>query len=216
MLIDHFPLLGLRLCTPRLELRPPSGDELAALAELATGEIHDPGAMPFAQPWTDQPPAARARSVVQYHWRCRGESTPQYWRLLFAVFRDGTVVGQQDLLAREFAVTGEVVTGSWLGRKYQGQGIGTEMRAAVLQLAFAGLGAVEATSAAYAFNNASLAVSRKLGYEPDGVERHVVRGGLALHHRLRLTRENWQRHRSVPVTVEGLAPCLPELGVGDG
>lgn len=32
MLIDHWPLLGLRLTTPHLELRLPGEDELAALA----------------------------------------------------------------------------------------------------------------------------------------------------------------------------------------
>ena len=34
-----------------------------------------------------------------------------------------------------------VGTGSWLGRPYQGRGIGKEMRGAVLALAFDGLGA---------------------------------------------------------------------------
>ena len=32
MLIDHWPLLGLRLITPRLELRLPSDAELSELA----------------------------------------------------------------------------------------------------------------------------------------------------------------------------------------
>jgi hypothetical protein len=34
MLIDHWPLLGLRLITPRLELRLPAGEELGDLAGL--------------------------------------------------------------------------------------------------------------------------------------------------------------------------------------
>jgi RimJ/RimL family protein N-acetyltransferase len=41
---------------------------------------------------------------------------------------------------RDFAVLREVHTGSWLGQRYQGQGLGTEMRSAVLHLGFAGLG----------------------------------------------------------------------------
>ena len=105
MLIDHYPLLGMRLRTPRLELRLPSCEELADLADLAAKGIHDPEVMPFAVPWTDQSPAERARSVINYNWLRRGNSTPQDWVLLFTVFIAGTVVGQQDIGARNFAVT---------------------------------------------------------------------------------------------------------------
>jgi RimJ/RimL family protein N-acetyltransferase len=42
------------------------------------------------------------------------------------------------------------------------------MRAAALHLAFAGLGAREATSEAFADNRASNRVSQTLGYEPNG------------------------------------------------
>ena len=70
----------------------------------------------------------------------------------------------------------EVSTGSWLGQRYQGQGLGTEMRAAVLHLAFTGLGAEFATSNTFTDNAASLGVSRKLGYLPDGIQRQVIRG----------------------------------------
>jgi RimJ/RimL family protein N-acetyltransferase len=212
MLIDHYPLLGLRLSTPRLELRLPAPEELSALADLAAEGIHDPAVMPFAEPWTDQPPADVARSVVQHHWLRLGSSRPEDWKLLLTVFQDGTVVGIQEIGARNFAVTREVATGSWLGRRYHGQGIGTEMRAAVLHLAFAELGAQHATSGAYEHNTASLGVSRKLGYQPDGVERDVVRGVVSVRHRLRLTRADWERHRGVPVTVAGLPPCRPLLG----
>ncbi|HKT06213.1 MAG TPA: GNAT family protein [Rugosimonospora sp.] len=213
MLVDHFPLVGLRLLTPRLELRLPSAEELAELADLAAGGIHDPDASPFLVRWTDAPPAEAARSVVQYFWRQLGAWTPQDWSLNLSVFLDGVVVGQQGIEARDLAVTRQVSTGSWLGRRYQGKGIGTEMRAAVLDLAFTGLGADEALSGAMAHNVASLRVSRKLGYEPDGHQRHALGGELALEYRLCLTREAWERHRTVPVEIEGLASCLPLLGV---
>jgi len=123
------------------------------------------------------------------------------------------VVGQQNLAARDLGITRQVRTSSWLGRRYQGQGIGTEMRAAVLHLAFAGLGADEALSGALEHNLPSLAVSRKLGYQPDGHQRHTLDGRMVVEHRLCLTRSTWQRHRSVPVNIDGLAPCLPLLGV---
>ena len=215
MLIDYFPALGLRLKTPRLELRLPTEAELAELAALAARGVHDPGTMPFCVPWTDLPPDELARSVLQFHWRCRGSQTPGDWSLPFAVFLDGVVVGQQDVNARNFAALREVSTGSWLGLRHQGQGIGTEMRAAVLHLAFAGLDAVEATSGAFAHNAASLAVSRRLGYLPDGVDRRVVRDEVTLNCRLRLTRQRWEQHRTVEVTIEGLAACRRQLDAAD-
>ena len=67
-------------------------------------------------------------------------------------------------------------TGSWLGLRHQGRGIGTEMRAAVLLFAFDHLGATRARSAAFVDNPASLRVSEKLGYRPDGTETIVRRG----------------------------------------
>ncbi|HSA53449.1 MAG TPA: GNAT family protein [Yinghuangia sp.] len=87
------------------------------------------------------------------------------------------------------------------------------MRAAVLHLAFAGLGAQHAVSAAYDDNAASLGVSRKLGYRDDGIERHAVRGKPAVLRRLRLTAEQWQRHQLVPVKWAGLPGCLPWFGL---
>jgi RimJ/RimL family protein N-acetyltransferase len=58
---------------------------------------------------------------------------------------------------------GSIGTFSWLGPGYRGRGIGTEMRAAALHLAFAGLAAREATSEAFADNSASNRVSQALG-----------------------------------------------------
>ncbi|MFG2087089.1 MULTISPECIES: GNAT family N-acetyltransferase [unclassified Spirillospora] len=213
MLADHFPLLNLRLSTPRLELRLPSPEELSALAELAAEGIHVPEEMPFLTPWTDQPPAEVARNVIQHHWQNLGAWKPGEWTLDLCVLHAGAVVGMQSIGASELAITREVATGSWLGQRHQGQGIGTEMRAAVLHLAFDGLDAEEATSVAFVTNHASHAVSRKLGYRPDGVDRRVVRGALVPDGRLRLSRADWDRHRTVPVTIEGLPPCLPLLGL---
>jgi hypothetical protein len=49
------PLFGLRLRTPRLELRLPTDDELVELRELAHAGVHPPDEMPFAVAWTDAP-----------------------------------------------------------------------------------------------------------------------------------------------------------------
>lgn len=213
---DWWPLAGLRLLTPSLELRLGTPSDLDTLAALASGGVHEPGVQPFAFPWTDAPPAQRARSTLQFQWRQWGAWTPENWTLDLVVLHEGTVVGTQGMSARDFAVLREVSTGSWLGLADQGKGIGTQMRAAVLDLAFEGLGAQYATSGAFADNYASLAVSRKLGYADDGIERHVSRGKAVISQRLRLDRETWQRTRSVPVTIHGLEPCLPIFGLGSG
>ncbi|MBO0769994.1 MAG: GNAT family N-acetyltransferase [Actinobacteria bacterium] len=209
----HWPLAGLRLRTPRLELRWPSLRDLDELAALAAEGVHDPAIQPFAVAWTDAPPAERARSTLQFHWAKWASWQPADWSLNLVTVVDGVIAGTQAMEARDFAVIREVTTGSWLGLGHQGHGIGTEMRAAVLHLAFEGLGAEYAVSAAHADNAASLAVSRKLGYAADGIERYPVRGRAVQGVRLRLDRAAWQGHRSVPVEITGLEPCLPSFGL---
>jgi RimJ/RimL family protein N-acetyltransferase len=109
-----------------------------------------------------------------------------------------------------------VESGSWLGRAHPGKGIGTEMRAAALHLAFTGHGALIARSGAFDDNRRSLGVSRALGYEDDG-DAEYLRGDPGMAGRilrLKLTRERWEQHRpDLDVTVEHLEPCLPLLGV---
>ncbi len=213
MLVEHFPVLGLRLRTPRLELRVPDDADLAALVDVALRGVHPPEVMPFLHPWTDREPELLARGLLQHQWRMLAEWSADAWVLNLCVVHEGTVVGMQALHARRFAVRREVGSASWLGEAHQGRGIGTEMRAAVLHLAFACLGAEEAVSGAFEGNTASLAVSRKLGYRPDGVDRHVVRGAPTVEQRMRLSRAEWERHRKVDVVVEGLAPALSLFGV---
>jgi len=208
----YWPLAGLRLRTRgrsgQLELRLPDAADLAALAALAEAGLHDPDVQPFSVPWTDVEPAARARSVLQFHWACLGSWTPEKWDLNLAVVRDGTVVGSQGVGGEDFAILREVGTGSWLGRQYQGQGIGMAMRAAALALAFDGLGAEFALSAAFTDNPASLAVSRALGYRDDGMKRQVIRGRPAELRRLRLDRAAWLARRE---DSDGRASTRPPL-----
>lgn len=206
----YWPLDGLRLTTPRLELRLPDQTELRVMADLAAGGIHPPESMPFTVNWTDLDPVARGRSVLQHHWRRLGDWTPQRWELNLSVFVDGVPVGLQSLSATDFAARREVETGSWLGLAHQGRGIGTEMRAAVLHLAFLGLDALDATSGAFHDNPASLRVSEKLGYRPDGISRLTRRGVVGESLRLRLPRTAWCPQ--VPVTVHGLDRCRDMFG----
>lgn len=215
MLIDIWPIAGLRLTTPLVELRHMTDEDLAALGDLAAAGIHDPATQPFGAEWTDQPLSQIPLGVVQFHWQSRARLKPDNWSIECGVFIDGRLAGTQGVGAKHFRVLREVHTGSWLGKEFQGRGIGTHMRAAVLELAFTGLDAEHATSAAFTDNDASNAVSAKLGYRFDGTDRMVIRGKSATLHRLRLTRSEWEAHRTIPIQIEGLEACLPLLGAVD-
>jgi RimJ/RimL family protein N-acetyltransferase len=152
--------------------------------------------------------------VLQYHWRHWGSWTPSDWSLDLVADVGGVIVGSQMLSGREFAVRREVATGSWLGQEYQGQGIGTVMRAAILCLAFDGLGADSATAGAAEDNAASARVSGKLGYAADGVDRVMVGGKPSVTRRFRLNRAARQAHRVLDVEIDGLEVRLAYLGIG--
>ncbi|WP_181764382.1 GNAT family N-acetyltransferase [Streptomyces albidus (ex Kaewkla and Franco 2022)] len=208
-----WPLYGLRITTPRLELRLPDEELLEELVAVAASGVHEADDMPFGVPWTDGGPEKRARTTFQHVLGTVAQWQPEKWTLSLAVLHEGEVVGRQDLTASDFAVTGEAHTGSWLGLAHQNRGIGTEMRAGVAHLAFQGLGARTLTSSAMTDNPRSLAVSRKLGYLPDGVELAAVRGAARTLQRLRLDRASWEAHRSVKVELHGLEPCRELFGV---
>jgi RimJ/RimL family protein N-acetyltransferase len=213
MMSDLWPIFALRVVTSRIELRIPDLDELALLGEVAGRGLYEPGSTEQIVPWMLLPPAERARAVPAQVWRRLGTFEPMSWRLPLGVFADGVPVGFQFLSGDRFAVRREIATGSWLGLSYQGLGIGTQMRAAALELAFTGLGAVACTSEAFVDNAKSLAVSKKFGYEADGITRHAVGSEVFTEQRLRLTRERWQRRAlRVPVRIEGLEPCLVLMG----
>lgn len=214
MTSSWWPLSGLRVRSGRIELRLPGPAELDQLADLAAAGIHDPEVMPFFTPWTDAPPDQRARSVMQWHWRQWAAWTPAAWNLEFAVIADGVVVGCQAIAAREFATCREVSTGSWLGRRFQRRGIGSQMRAAALHLAFDGLGALWATSGAFEDNLASLGVSRKLGYRDDGIDIYPRRNSPAVLRRLRLDQATWRARPPSPLPqITGLAACRHMFGL---
>jgi hypothetical protein len=163
-----WPLFGLRVRTPRLELRPPADDEVVALAEVAAAGVHPADVMPFEVPWTALPSPDLERGVLQYYWRSRGEWNPERWTLDFAVFLDGRPIGAQGLRASSFPTT-------------------------------------------RAFNTGSLAVSRALGYQPNGQRIEVRKGRPCRMLLLRLDRTAWQPRSGI--SVEGLSPCLPLFGL---
>jgi RimJ/RimL family protein N-acetyltransferase len=206
--MDLTPLFGLRLRTPRLELRLPTAEELDVLREVALGGIHPPEFMPFTIAWTDDPELTEFHA---YHEMRRREWSVDEWHLELAVFVEGEPVGIQAVESKDFAATLTVGTGSWLGQRFQGKGVGTEMRTAALELAFRGLGAKMARSGAVDGNFASLRVSEKLGYRAIGRGTVAPRGVELQHTDVALRREDWRP--PVAVEIEGLEPCLALFGL---
>jgi RimJ/RimL family protein N-acetyltransferase len=213
---DWWPLFGLRLVTPRLVLRCPRDDDFPALLDAIDAGIHDPAEMPFTFAWTDAPPHDRRRQSVLHWWRQRTNWSPEDWVLGLAVFLDGQAIGSQVLMAKNFKALREVETGSWLTGAVQGRGLGKEMRAAVLDLAFEGLGAEVARSGAFDANLASAGVSRSLGYRENGQYRAAPRGTPVPATRFELTAAEWRdRKGGVPlIRTAGLESCLPMFGLG--
>jgi RimJ/RimL family protein N-acetyltransferase len=208
---EPWPLRGLVLRTPRLELRPDDDEGLHELVEVAHGGVHDPAVMPFLTPWTDVDPRHLGRDTLQFYWSQRAALAPESWAVHFLVRHGGRVLGVQSLTGRDFGVLRTVGSGSWLGLPHQGRGLGTEMRAAVLQLAFDHLGAVAGNSAAFTDNPASLRVSERLGYRPNGTRTRLRRGRPATEVLLRLDPADFVRP-DWTLDVTGLAPCRPLLG----
>ncbi len=212
----HWPLFGLRITTPRLQLRPPTDEDLADLALVAADGVHEPDFMPFSIPWTEGGPDVAARSVLQFNWRLRAEWKPDDWHLNLVTIVDEEVVGSQGIAAKSFATVRSVGTGSWLGLRHQGQGIGKEMRAAVLHFAFAGLGAVEALSGAWDDNRPSL--GRQRGARLRAERRASRRARWTSSGRLRdlrLPRAVWEARRRDDICIEGLEGCRQEFGLTD-
>ncbi len=213
-LVDHWPLFGLRLRTPNLELRYPDDDEIASLIDVAGRGVHDPERMPFFVPWTDLEPPEFEREALKYWWRCRSEVSPARWTIPFAVFVDGEPAGVQELAATDFPTVRSAATGSWLGLDFQGKGIGTEMRQAVVAVAFDHLGAREITSSAFVDNVASQRVSERVGYVENGTVTAKQRDRAVEQVQFRLTAERWAAVApDWRPEVTGVERCLGQLGV---
>lgn len=210
---DLHPPLGLTVRAGDLELRGITDELLLEVCKVAEEGIHDPDEMPFYFPWSTAPRGELSRNTANYHWGTRASFGPDEFRLELAVIHRGEVIGCQGVSARNFPVTRTGETGSWLGRRHQGQGIGTAMRQAMCALLFDHLGFEEILSGAFVDNPASLAVSRKVGYVPTSTERFQRREGeLAINQRLLLTPEAFVRG-SDPVQVTGADAVRRAIGL---
>ena len=214
-----WPAAGVRVRSGDIELRWIDDELLLALAEVASRGVHAPDTMPFEHPWTRGTPDDVARSVLTYQWQVRPQLSPAKFALELGVVVGGVPVGVQGLVGDDWSTLRRVQTGSWLGLDHQGRGIGRRMRLLALHLAFAGLGAVEATTGAFADNPASNAVTRALGYEPNGSVRVAREGVAQLHHNYVMTRERWEAraadHAAVlgsPIELAGAEALRAQLG----
>jgi len=211
---DAWPLFGLRLRSERLVLRYPTDDELIDLMALARAGIHPPDEMPFGVAWSTLPSPAFERGFMQHHWTMRGTWSPKHWFLNLVADLEGALIGSQSVGSEGFAVHRTVVTGSWLGREFQGRGLGKEMRAAILGFAFDGLRARVAETSAFLDNAPSNAVSRSLGYEENGLGSLAPEGVARVTQQFRMTTDMWRSRPRPPLTIDGLEACQDLFGAG--
>ena len=190
-------------------------DELIPeLARIAHDGVHEPEYTPFANGWTDRTAEDWDTRFARYFWAQRGAWEVDAWALPFAVLLDGVPIGVQQLTAESFPALRTVSTGSWLARSRQGQGLGTEMRAAVLSFGFQTLQAELAISGAFSTNLGSIRVSEKIGYLPNGVRRDKARDRAVEALLFRLPRERWETMGTIEVEIEGFEGCERLFGLG--
>ncbi|GAA1647172.1 GNAT family N-acetyltransferase [Catellatospora bangladeshensis] len=214
-MIHTYPPLNLEVRTPRLTLAAATDELLERLVPIVRAGVADVAPWPFDDPmslYADSPD--REWRWLRAIWAGRARVEESFWRLYFVVLLDGEPIGMQDLRGVDFKRFGTVSTFSWLAPGRRGSGIGREMRAAVLHLAFAGLNAREAESDAFTDNHASNKVSQALGYVRNGTTWDTRRGEVAQIQRWVLTRDAWEQVRRDDIELTGVKECLPALGLG--
>lgn len=186
----YWPLFDVEVRTPMLTLRVVDDELERRLLDVAVTGVHDPAYMPFSVPWTDLGRPSFEHEALAFYWRNR-HARPESWNILMAVVVDGTVVGSTNLGATGFPVTRWFETGSWLGREFQGRGLGKELRVATLHLGFQAFDALMAGTGAFVDNGPSLGVTRSLGYVPNGIAHTERRGELVVTEKFRMTRDHF-------------------------
>jgi RimJ/RimL family protein N-acetyltransferase len=205
---DVWPVMGLCATAAEVVLRPVVEAEFVELATLLPDDyeldptIDSAGALP------------RPLHLLRTYWRDQAVWRTDSWKLhLVAIAPSGRPIGMQTVEAEDFTTDRTVDSASWVTRAARRRGFGAAMRGAMLALAFDGLGARRAITSAWQDNTASLAVSRRLGYEVDHVEQRV-RGDAqdALVH-LQLSVESWRATRPPRVALTGVEPSLASFGL---
>ncbi len=213
--LSPYPPLNVRVVTPRLELLGATDELLEQLAPLVRGgkATADPAPWDDPSPFYIEDPDLRVQQWMRGIWRGRGTLRPDAWRLYFVVMVNDEAVGSQDITGNGFDAFGTVESTSWVSSDFRQQGLGTEMRQAILHLAFDGLGANEAHSEAGVENQGSNGVSRRLGYKPNGMSWATHQDKPVLGQRWRLLREQWEAHRRDDIRLFGVDECRTALGL---
>ncbi|GGB41068.1 hypothetical protein GCM10011492_34910 [Flexivirga endophytica] len=207
--MTRYPFLELSVETPMLQLRAATDEMLDELSDVVRAGKASADPAPYDDPMSfyEADPDLRVAKWLQAIWRGRGVLNAQSWRLFFVVVADDEPIGMQDVIGVNFTTFGTVTTFSWVSADHRRRGIGHEMRSAALHLAFDGLAATEASSEAFVDIHGSNAISRGLGYEPNGVEWATRHGKPALMNRWRLARDTWATQRRDNIQLRGVEPC---------
>ena len=216
--MDLSPLYGLRLRTDRLELRWPDEEELVALGRLARDRVcTSPERCPS---WCRGPidiGRAGLRGRVR---RITTSVVRDSWQPHELAARAGRLGrGRADRRAGASSDTssrprGELSHGLLArAEPSRASGYGTEMRAAILELAFHGLGA-----SGGALHGARRRPTRRCGSRRSWATSRTreawieVRGERRLDRSMRLTRDRWIDQERISVRISGLEPASRYLG----
>lgn len=219
---EIYPPYGLTISSGALTMRVLRDDDIPELVDLIASGVQVPGLpMPFIRDWHAGPlapgtPDGFPTTSLAWWWTQRASFAPENWKMALAVRLDGELVGMQDMNATDFPHTRSVETGSWLGLRHQGKGVGTLMRQLVVGFAFDELGATACHSGYVSGNEASAAVSRKVGYSDNGL-RHITqtidgKKMPVMEYQVRVTPESYNRP-SQDVTVQGAEQLRNFLGI---
>lgn len=205
-----WPLQGIRLRTPDLELHVMTEADLPTLWELLPDDLE---LNPHATTYAGVDDRANRRAILaQGYWRALGMWSPDDWALPFVVRSAGEVVGVQWLEGPDWRSDHIVDSSSWLVAEARGRGLGKQMRAAVLALAFGPLRAEAAISSAVLANRSSLGVSHALGYRD--THRSVLEHSRETLQHVRLEGRSWHASgQAHAVVIDAVVPALPYFGI---
>lgn len=193
---ELWPPFGLRIESPRLELRVVRETDFPAYVAAAAAGVTRTSRNPSRHVWHEKGSGGLVKGALPWLWSTRSAIGPDRWCLTLGVFRKrsqspesrqstagpeipddagteghGELIGMQDCCADDWSVLHTISSGSWLRADLQRQGLGTEAHAAMLLWAFDHFGAEYAESGAYTWNERSRRVSETLGYFTAGTRR---------------------------------------------
>jgi RimJ/RimL family protein N-acetyltransferase len=219
-LVAAWPPYGLALHCGDLELATVTDEHAVALGPIVSGLLNGDEwrFMPHLAGVVAESGDATARNVLREVWRQRASLAVDDWHLPLAVIRNGQVLGMQALESELYLARRDVRTESYLDTGVRRDGVGTRMRAMVVEFAFTYLGALTMSSGYALGNDGSRRVSEKLGYLADGTYIDAHAGVRHVGHRLRLRRERWAAFRPGwldDLEVTGATALLEMVGITD-